>query len=121
MKVKIVARSGAATLIAWVEEGPYGTPQYRRAIFPTREVAGKAGEMVEVLDPDEGAPGGVEWETYLQAGGVAERTAWEIANELRRLGIWTVADLQSRGQDAVAAFQRGYGMDVQRLRLAAQG
>lgn len=120
MKVKVVARQGAAALVEWVEDCPYGGPAYKRAIVPASEARARPGESVELANPDHGVPGGEPWEDLLMEGGVAERIAWEIANELRRLGIWGVADLQARPRDAVAAFQRGYNMDVQRLRARAE-
>jgi hypothetical protein len=116
VRVKIIARQGGTALIEWIDaDGAYG-----RALLPLSEINGQPGETVAYDDPASGIPYGEPWQELLMEGGVREKTAWEIANELRRTGIWTLTDLQTNAQTALAAFQRGYGMDVQRLREAAR-
>lgn len=117
MDVKIVSRAAGNTVVEWHETAEDGTITYSRAVLPSNDVPGKTGTRVEVQNPGEGIPYGEPWQELLQEEGVGGRVAFQIANELHRMGIWTLADLTTRSQDAVAAFQRGYAMDVQRLRL----
>lgn len=116
MQVKIVQRVHGAVLVEYVEpDGSYG-----RTLLPAGEVGGRPGERAECADPTQGIPWGEPWDELLIDGGVPAATAQAVANELRRVGIWTLAELQAQPQTALAAFQAGYGMDVQRLREAAR-
>ena len=118
MRVKLIRRQGHAQLVEWHEPGDDGTPRYFRSVLPWSALTVK-GQEAEHDDPHRGIPYGEPWEEYLMEAGVPEATAAVIANELRRMGIWTVAELQADPETARSAFQKGYGMDVQRLRLAA--
>lgn len=120
MRVKLIRRQGHAQLVEWHQPGADGTPQYFRSVLPLSALSIVGQHEAEYDDPQRGIPYGEPWEEYLMEAGVSEATATVIANELRRMGIWTVEELQADPNTARAAFQKGYGMDVQRLRLAAQ-
>lgn len=116
--VRIIRRQGAAALVEWYT-APEGKPVYHRAVVPADSVIVE-GKQVRHPDPDLGIPYGVEWEPLLVGNGVPAATAAVIANELRRMGVWTLADLEADPNGARTAFAVGYGMDVQRLRQAAR-
>lgn len=119
MKVRVIAEVGALRIVQWYDNGSNG-PIYYRSRLPTDVVPGRVGDVVDVANPEWGIDEGEPWDELLIAEGVARPIAERIANELRRNGIWTVFDLEQRPADAVAAFQSGYGMGVQRLRLMAK-
>lgn len=119
MRVKLIRRQGHAQLVEWHELGPDGTRHYFRSVLPWSALDLVGQHEAEHDDPHRGIPYGEPWEEYLMEAGMPEATAAGIANELRRMGIWTVEELQADPETARAAFQKGYGMDVQRLRLAA--
>ena len=124
MRVKIIRRKGHVALVAWVE-GPSGLPtgerpRYRRAVLPVAEMVEIQGDAATHADPDVGIAYGADWEDLLLEGGMPVAAADFVANELRRLDIWTYADLQARPQDVLNAFREVYAMDAQRLREAAR-
>jgi hypothetical protein len=119
MNVRIISRKRNVALVEWVET-PDGTATYQRAVLPATELRAANGNMATHPEPGMGIPYGVAWEELLSEGALPEATAQTIANELRRTGIWTLADLQADPQTARAAFQKAYGMDVQRLQAAAR-
>lgn len=123
MKVRVIARQGRAALVEWHEERS-GEAFYLRSTVPGDSlqdvVVSRQGNFAEHSNPGLGIPYGVEWEAHLATRGVPEETAAIIANELRRMGIWGVADLEANVTAARAAFARGYGVDVQHLIRAAR-
>jgi len=126
-RVKVIRRQGQAALVEWhvEEQGPRGLPaRYRRAIVPVdsleQRAATRRGETALHPDPSQGIPYGEDWEGLLGELGVPDATAPVIANELRRVGIWVLADLEADPASARTAFSVGYGLDVQRLRAAAR-
>lgn len=120
MKVKIIARKRSVVIVEWIEPEEDSAGTYRRAVLPLCELQAINGHTAEHANPDVGIPYGVPWEELLLQGGMPEATAHVIANELRRLGIWNLVNLQADAETARAAFQKAYGMDVQRLIAAAR-
>ena len=102
MKVKLIAETGRSAIVEWYDGNT------RRCIVP-REVV--HGDSVDDADLCLGIPYGVAWQSV---------TSEAIANELRRVGVWTGKDLAERPQVAAAAIQRVAGQTLAALRQAAQ-
>jgi hypothetical protein len=92
--VAIIKGKGDAALVQWVEGGAL-----KRGYVPLSLVRDSQVEAEELRDA---APYGMAWERFLRAGMV------EIAEDLRREGIWTVADLVA--VNPRAAFERFAGV-----------
>lgn len=114
MQVRILGRKGAAVLVEWRDEAN-GT---QRAYLPVGAV--REGENgAEADSPEQGIPYGEDWEGLLGETWVATGPR-EVAQALRRQGVWTLDDLRNKPQDVIAAFQSAFGMDAQALRDAAR-
>jgi hypothetical protein len=92
--VAIIKSKGDAALVQWMEGGAL-----RRGYVPLSLVQDNQVEAEELRDA---APYGVAWERFLRPAAV------EIAEDLRREGIWTVRDLVS--VNPRAAFDRFAGV-----------
>lgn len=85
-----------------------------RRIVPAAELADGA---VPLETWEMGVPYGVPWESIL----TLSATAQQLADELRRNGIWTFADLERNQAAAFGAIQAVYGLDLAKLIQAAHG
>jgi hypothetical protein len=88
MNVKIIQKENGNALIEWVDEG-----QYHRSIVPLESVVDNQTEH-----PEWGIEYGEDW-----AALVGQIDAGELANELRRRGIWTKEDLRQHHKAALGA------------------
>lgn len=104
MDVKLIAQSGAASLIEYVETDG----SLRRVWIPKSVLAGGLATLEELR---QGIQYGLPWEEL----GVTP----SVAHELRRRGIWTADDLRRHPNIGVAALQAAYSASVQRLLAAA--
>lgn len=87
--VKVIGVASDTALVEWHEDG-----RYYRVFVPANEVLD--GQMEH---PHWGAPYGEDWAALIQVD------VSEIANELRRHGIWTIDDLQARPDAARGVIQ----------------
>ena len=107
MKVKIINQTEHTALVEWYDGAT------RRAIIP-------AGALkLDTARRGRSRRRHSLWRAMGRHTGL-RTTAQAIANELRRRGIWTLADLQARPNEAAAALQRVYALDLAALRRAAQ-
>lgn len=88
-QVKVIETNKGTALIQWVDE----EGNRRRSFVPAELVEGE-----ECQSPEQGIPYGEEWENLLPT-----ITPQEIANELRKHGLWTARDLLLRPQAIKAA------------------
>jgi len=102
MNVKVIAEMGKSAIVEYYDGAT------RRCIVPSEAVRGGA---VMNSDLAAGIPYGVAWQIV---------TTEAVADELRRVGIWTGMDLAERPQVAAAAIQRVIGITLAALRKAAQ-
>lgn len=106
--VKIVKEHGSALLVEWQDAG-----RARRAVVQRTDVQ---GGRADALALDAGIPYGVAWEEVIHIA----VTPQAIADELRRRNIWTLADVEARPNETIAALQRVLSLDVAALRRAAE-
>jgi len=98
LPVRVVGRQGASALVEWIDaEG-----MYRRAYVPLDRVR---DNTVESRDLERGIPYGLPWEQWI----TIEVTPESIANDLRRRGVWTWADINNHAALLAAnkAFDQG--------------
>lgn len=112
-RVRVLRRKNGLALIEW----PVGD-DFRRSWIPISTFQDDLGSTATVEHPEYGLPfeDGIPWEEII----VMAASPNIIARELRRQGIWTIEDLRARPDDARAAIQSAYRMDLQALRLAAE-
>jgi hypothetical protein len=85
MNVKVLARKGRSLLVEWRDE-----QGQQRSYVPLDSVVDIEGQTVCEL-AEMGIPFGVPWETLAHRLPAIDGTA--LQQELRRLGIWTLDDL----------------------------
>ena len=105
VRVRVVAAQGGAVLVEWVE----ADGRVQRVSVPTGEIV--AGEPIERETLETGIPYGVPWEDILQSDWLRR-----LANELRKAGIWTMADLNTKMIDARGAVLRAWATEVNRIK-----
>lgn len=88
--VTILTQNGASSLVEWTQGG-----RQRRAWLPASLVDGGRCDTEELA---RGVPVGVDWEDF-----IVSCTPLDVANALRRRGIWTLQDLQARFAEAKSA------------------
>jgi hypothetical protein len=107
-KVKVIRQEGQAALVEVV------TPDgILRKVLPIAALSQDG-----LVDPQawaQGIPYGLPWEDLIQF----KATPAQFANNLHVHGIWTLEDLQSNPNEAFAAWQDTYRLDIAGLiRLA---
>ena len=115
IEVKIVRRSGDATLVAWIDDG-----KYRRVTIPRYQIEFDASYKTGITDKQTlelGIPYGLPWEEII---GEIRITPGMIANTLRQHGIWTSKDLNKNTDAVVGALQAAYGLDLATLLRGAR-
>ena len=96
LPVRLVAHKDGSALVEWIDEG-----MYRRVYVPLAKVdqgtvAGK--------DLAKGIPYGLPWEDWIEVTATPEN----IANELRRQGVWCWQDINNAAIEAAnKAFDKG--------------
>jgi hypothetical protein len=95
MKVRVVTRKDGWCLVAWTDAA--GMPQ-RSWVVEDHTVADSWGE-VEVEDPAAGIPYGFDFSQIP----IRNISSVELCAELRRRGLWTIEDVKTNAQAAVAA------------------
>ena len=108
IKVKVVRRKGQAALVEWIaEDGAH------RATIPANAII-KGRVASDELNY--GIPYGEPWEELVEISTTPET----IAAELRRCGIWTKDDLETRPTQALSAIQAAYGCGLADLLRAVR-
>lgn len=101
--VRIINQQGLTALVEWM-----AGDDYKRAFVPLEAVTeGVCAEDVLA----QGVSYGVAWEDFIKVQATPQR----IARELRRYGVWTLADLQQRIATAKAAAWEACSLDLAAL------
>jgi len=108
---KVIQRKNGILLVEWIDQG---TPN--RAWVTPDMIAEDSGASAIVDNPAAGIPYGVDFARLI----VLSTTPEDIDREFKRRGIWTIADLRARPQEAVSAIQAAYQMDLGRVLQAAK-
>lgn len=103
---QVVLRKNNLNLVEWQENG-----YPKRAWVTPDMVVGQSGSTAMVEQPGQGIPYGVDFSRVE----MLSVTPHDVDRELKRRGIWTIADLRARPNDAVGALQAVYGFDLARL------
>ena len=108
VKVKVIQQKGQAALVEWIaEEGA------RRATIPASTIVKGQVSQDEL---EYGIEYGEPWEELITISATPET----IAEELRRCGIWTKEDLESRPTQVLSAIQAAYGFGLADLLRAVR-
>ena len=105
LPVRVVARKDGSALVEWMDGDGY----LRRAYIPEAKVkegphAGLGASAAPVKVLEAGIPYGLPWEKWIEVVATPE----DIANELRRQGVWCWEDMNNAALDAAnRAFDRG--------------
>jgi hypothetical protein len=110
IKVRVVAAEGKSALVEWTD----GDDHLRRAFVPQAKLE-TGGADLETLG--KGIPYGVPWE---EAVDLSRTTPEAFADELRRLGVWTLADLEARPKLIRQALFNVTGVTLAALHSAAK-
>ena len=109
-KTKIIQRKNGVLLVEWM---------YSRAWVTPDMIVSQDDEIAHVINPSAGIPYGVDFAQIINEIGM-EASPENIDREFKRRGIWTIADLRARPQEAVSAIQAAYRMDLGRVLQAAK-
>jgi hypothetical protein len=110
MEIKVVDRDGKAVVVEWVDNG-----RLKRGVLPAKDV--KRGKYTTKTALRRAAPYGLPWEELVQLRATSE----DLAEQLRKRGIWNLEDLWSKGEEVQAAIMATYRVDMFELRKLAQG
>jgi len=108
VKVKIIQKKGQAALVEWIADD--GT---HRATIPL-DMIHKGQVENEILGC--GIEYGEPWQELIMISATPE----SIAAELRKCGIWTVEDLETRPNQALSAILAAYGVGLADLLRAVR-
>lgn len=109
--VQTFASKNGLTLVEWQDES--GSPQRNWVKNKSLEVT---PEGTLAVDPGAGVPYGFDFARMIKL----KATPQMVADELRRVGIWTLEDLRSRTAEVTNAFRAAYGVDTAQLLQAAE-
>lgn len=110
-EVQVIRRKNGLMLVEWNDAG-----QPKRAWVSGDMLRKDNGETAQVEKPDAGVPYGVEFWRLIKLNKVSPQ---ELDRELKRRGVWTIADLRANPNVAVAAIQSLFGLNVSALLTAA--
>jgi len=108
VQVTVVQKKGMAALVEWLD-----ADGMHRATIPAHTIKGGKVAKDEL---DYGIPYGEPWEEMI----VLNATPEAIAEQLRKCGIWTKEDLESRPNQALSAIQAAYGIGLTALLRAVR-
>lgn len=104
MEVKIIARDGHSALIEWVDNG-----KLYRGILPIASIRGDS--YVTETELKRAAPYGIAWEEVV----ILKATSEQLAQNLRKRGLWTAQDVYGQPEQAQSAIMATYGIDYHTL------
>ena len=108
VKVKIVQQKGQAALVEWVDDkGTHRATIPASTIVKGQVASDELGYGIEYGEP---------WQELIELSATPET----IAAELRRCGIWTREDLETRPNQALSAIQSAYGCGLADLLRAVR-
>lgn len=104
--VQIIRRKNGLVLVQWEE-----AERLSRAWVLEDWLSGNQADR-----PERGIPYGVDFSRLV----VLQASAQTLDTELKRRGIWTLADLRADAQAVLGALQATYGIDLAALFQAAK-
>ena len=104
--VRIILRKNDLALVQWY----VGNTPSRAWITPDMIVSENGDEAI-VDSPEAGIPYGMEWSKMIELNA----TSKDLEANLRKQGIWTVADLREHPEGVRSALQATYGIDAATL------
>lgn len=107
LSVRLLETKGSSSLVEWQDASLH------RGYIPAKEVDADGTVPAPVLD--EAILYGIAWEKHITLSATAEA----LADALRRRGIWTARDLQTKQQAALGAIISVYTVDLGALNKAA--
>lgn len=110
-QVQIILRKSGLILVEWTNTDG----NLKRSWLPPNMVE-ESGPKPESDRPERGIPYGVDFSRMISLSA----TSQDWNNALKKRGIWTIADLRARPQDAIGALQDAYGIDLAALLNAAK-
>jgi hypothetical protein len=108
--VRVIAAEGKSALVEWAD----GAGLLRRAFVPRAKLE---EDKADPGDLEKGIPYGVPWE---EAVDLSNATPEAFADALRRLGVWTLADLEARPKLIRQALFNVTGITLAALHSAAK-
>lgn len=106
-KVKKIFHKGSASVVEWEDEDSF----IRRSIVPSTEIVEENSELF-VEDVGDGPDFGTNWEELIST----EFGPKNIADLLRRKGIWTLEDYASNTPVITSVFNEACSKNAQRFR-----
>lgn len=110
-EVQIIRRKNGLLLAEWLDGD-----MPKRAWVSADMIREDRGTTAWVVRPDAGVPYGVEFWRLLRLNKVSPE---DVDKELKRRGIWTIADLRANPNVALSAVQAVYGLNLSVLLAAA--
>jgi len=108
IEVKVIRSKGLVALVEWND-----ADGVQRGIVPTTAINKNRVVRAELKAA---IPYGIPWEKLI----TVSATPRKIAAELRRVGIWTKEDLETRPNQALSAIQAAYGVGLADLLRAVR-
>lgn len=110
MEVKVISQDGKSVLVEWMDNG-----RLKRGVLPASEV--RRGKYTTKRALNMAAPYGMPWEELVQLKATSE----QLAENLRRRGIWNLEDMRKKMNEVQTAIMQTYGVDYFELVKLAQG
>jgi hypothetical protein len=110
IKVRLVSKKGASSLVEWTDAKGY----IHRAHVPSSELI-KIDQEVFVENPEEGIQYGIDWESF-----IPQCDPEEIAQLLRKNGIWTYEDYLTNTPVVNSVFREAATLSLQRFQEAVR-
>jgi hypothetical protein len=104
VKVKIIARNQGMMVVEWVEDG-----QLKRGQLPQSDLNG--ADEVDDEKLNWAMPWGEPWAEMVEL----KATSGQLEQELHKVGIWTLEDLQAYPDRAQSALLATYAIDYHKL------
>lgn len=101
--VQIISRKSGLILVEWTD-----TDSNLRRNWVKPDMVKESGPSPEVDRPARGIPHGMDFSRLITLSATSQH--WN--NALKRRGIWTIADLKARPQEALGALHDAYGIDL---------
>lgn len=107
---RVILRKNNLTLVQWGDG-----EELRRAWVTPEMIESVNGENAQVIAPGRGLPYGEDWAALV----TLTATPTQVDRELKRAGIWTLADLEARPNEALGAVLAAFRFDLGVLKRAA--
>lgn len=107
VKAKVITAHNDITLVEWIDQRGH----YLRAWVTPDMIELVEGQSAMINNPEMGIPYGQDWSQLIEQSITPDM----VANSLRRSGIWTIEDLQSRPNEVQGAIIATAAMVLQGL------